>query len=234
MNLEKRNLLDRPRRLRQTESLRKMVSEHRLHLDEFIFPLFVIEGNGIKTEISSMPGIYQWSLDKIVFEIESILSLGITKVLLFGIPNKKDASGSETWSESGIIQKTVRKLKKEFPELFVITDVCFCGYTDHGHCGILQDGDLHNDMTLFNVAKQVVSHADSGVDMVAPSLMVDGMVGEIRYALDENNFNEIPIMSYAVKYASSFYGHFERQLILLQEKVIGKHIKWILPIEEKP
>lgn len=208
MDLKRKNILNRPRRLRKTENLRRLVSENRLHLDDFICPLFVIEGKGVKNEIPSMPGIFQWSLDEIMFEIDSMLSLGLSRVLLFGIPDKKDALGSETWSDNGIIQKAVRKLKKEFPELFIITDVCFCGYTDHGHCGVLKDGILHNDMTLSNVAKQVVSHANAGVDMVAPSLMIDGMVGEIRSALDKNDFHEISIMSYAIKYASSFYGPF--------------------------
>ena len=204
----KKNILDRPRRLRKNRNLREMVRENHLHLDEFIYPMFVTNGNKIKNEIPSMPGVYQWSMDMIGSEIDTIMNMGISKILLFGVSEKKDEQGSETWLDDGIIQKTVRRLKQEFPELYIISDVCFCGYTDHGHCGVLKNGDSHNDMTLSNVSKQVLSHAGVGVDMVAPSLMIDGMVGEIRSTLDENGFNQIPIMSYAVKYASSFYGPF--------------------------
>ena len=208
MDIKSKNLLDRPRRLRQNVTLRKMVSENHFHLDDFIYPMFVIDGNKIKNEIPSMPGIYQWSIDMIVSEIDTIINMGISKILLFGVPENKDEQGSVTWLDDGIIQKAVRKLKHEFPELYIISDICFCGYTDHGHCGVLQDGDLHNDMTLSNVSKQVLSHVSAGVDMVAPSLMIDGMVGEIRSTLDKNGFSQIPIMSYSVKYASSFYGPF--------------------------
>ena len=208
MRLEKRDLLYRPRRLRKSENLHRLVQETCLHIDDLIAPIFVIEGNNIQNKIPSMPGIYQWSIDKVGEEIEQLLDAGITRILLFGIPGKKDELGSDSCSENGIIQKAVRKLKSDYPDLLIITDVCFCEYTDHGHCGVIHEGDVHNDATLALLGQQAVSHAKAGSHMVAPSGMTDGMVREIRNALDEANFEEIPIMSYAVKFASAFYGPF--------------------------
>lgn len=200
--------MNRTRRLRKTENIRRLVRENRLHIDDLIYPLFIEEGQGIETEIESMPGIKRFSLDKISKELDEISELGIPAVLLFGIPTSKDEIGSETWNEQGIIQRTIRFIKKHYPGIYVITDVCFCEYTSHGHCGIIHDNDVDNDATLANLAKQVVSHARAGADMVAPSGMMDGMIATIRQALDETGYYKIPVMSYAVKYASAFYGPF--------------------------
>ena len=208
MTLEQKPLLYRPRRLRKSENIRCLVRETSLHLDDFIAPVFIIEGANIQNAVPSMPGIYQWSVDKVSKEIDNLLDLGISRIILFGIPGKKDKLGSDTYSEMGIIQRTVRKLKEDYPDLLIITDVCLCEYTDHGHCGVVHNGDVHNDSTLSFLGKQAVSHANAGADMVAPSGMMDGMVGKIRYALDNAGFEELPIMSYAVKYASAFYGPF--------------------------
>lgn len=198
----------RTRRLRKTENIRRLVRENKLSVDDLIYPLFIEEGKNIETEIVSMPGIKRWSLDKVSKELEEVVTLNIPAVLLFGIPTKKDEEGSETWNDNGIMQQAVRFIKKNHPSLYVITDVCFCEYTSHGHCGIIHDNDVDNDATLPNIAKQVISHAKAGVDMVAPSGMMDGMVQTIREALDNSGFPNIPIMSYAVKYSSAFYGPF--------------------------
>ncbi len=198
----------RTRRLRKTEGIRRLVRENKLTVDDLIYPLFIEEGENIETEIVSMPGIKRWSLDKVSKELDEVVALNIPAVLLFGIPTKKDEEGSETWNDEGIMQQAVRFIKKNYPSLYVITDVCFCEYTSHGHCGIIHDNDVDNDATLPNIAKQVISHAKAGVDMVAPSGMMDGMVQTIREALDNSGFPNIPIMSYAVKYASAFYGPF--------------------------
>ena len=208
MKLEKRDLLYRPRRLRKSENFRRLIRETRLHLDDLIAPVFVIEGNNIKNAIPSMPGIYQWSVDRLSEEINQLLDTGITRIILFGIPGEKDELGSDSYSSTGIIQKAVGKLKTEYHDLLIITDVCFCEYTDHGHCGVIHEDDVHNDSTLSLLGKQAVSHVKAGSDMVAPSGMMDGMVGGIRKALDEAGFEKTPIMSYAVKYASAFYGPF--------------------------
>ena len=208
MKQKKRDLLYRLRRLRKTDNLRALISETHLHRDDLIAPVFVVEGDNIRNAIPSMPGIYQWSIDRVNEEIDQLLDSGITRIILFGIPKKKDKLGSDSYSEMGIIQKAVRKLKAEYSDLLIITDVCFCGYTDHAHCGLIHKDDVHNDSTLDLLGKQAVSHVEAGAHMVAPSGMMDGMVGEIRNALDEANFEEIPIMSYAVKYASAFYGPF--------------------------
>jgi porphobilinogen synthase len=202
------SMINRTRRLRKTENIRRLVRENRLHIDDLIYPLFIEEGQGIETEIESMPGIKRFSLDKISKELDEICELGISAVLLFGIPDSKDEIGSETWNEQGIIQRTIKFIKKHYPGIYVITDVCFCEYTSHGHCGIIHDNDVDNDATLANLAKQVVSHARAGADMVAPSGMMDGMIATIRQALDETGYYKIPVMSYAVKYASAFYGPF--------------------------
>jgi porphobilinogen synthase len=201
-------MLNRTRRLRKTENIRRLVRENKLTIDDLIYPLFIEEGVNIETEIVSMPGIKRFSLDTIAKELDEVVALNIPAVLLFGIPSKKDEIGSETWNENGIMQQAVRFIKKNYPSLYVITDVCFCEYTSHGHCGIIHNHDVDNDATLPNIAKQVISHAKAGVDMVAPSGMMDGMIDTIRQALDNTGFANIPIMSYAVKYASAFYGPF--------------------------
>lgn len=198
----------RTRRLRKTENIRRLVRENKVTVDDLIYPLFIEEGKNICTEIPSMPGIKRFSLDKISEELNEVVSLNIPAVLLFGIPTHKDDEGSETWNDNGIIQQAIKFIKKNYPNLYVITDVCFCEYTSHGHCGIIHNNDVDNDATLPNIAKQVISHAKAGVDMVAPSGMMDGMITTIRKALDKAGYPNLPIMSYAVKYASAFYGPF--------------------------
>ncbi len=198
----------RARRIRGREIFRNMVSETTLSVNDLIYPMFSAFGKGIRKEISSMPGIYQQSIEHIVAEAREVKELGIPAVLLFGIPEAKDAVGSDAYAEQGIIQETIRALKREVPGLAVITDVCMCEYTDHGHCGIIKDGDVDNDETLDLLAKEALSHARAGADMVAPSDMMDGRVMAIREILDENGFSQLPIMSYAVKYASGYYGPF--------------------------
>jgi porphobilinogen synthase len=200
--------IHRARRLRKNENIRRLVRETILTIDDLIYPIFIEEGENIKVEIPSMPDIYRYSLDRVDEELEEIAKLNIPAVILFGIPKHKDEVGSETWNDEGIIQQAVRHIKRNYPNLYVITDVCFCEYTSHGHCGVLKDGDVDNDLTLENLKKQVVSHAKAGADMVAPSGMMDGMVKAIREALDENGFKHIPIMSYSAKYSSAFYGPF--------------------------
>ncbi|MCF6213691.1 MAG: porphobilinogen synthase [Flavobacteriaceae bacterium] len=198
----------RTRRLRATGNIRRLVRETKLSIDDFIYPLFIEEGKNISKEIVSMPGIKRYSLDKIDAELAEVVALNIPAVLLFGIPAKKDDSGTETWNDAGIIQKAIRHIKQKHPDLYVITDVCFCEYTSHGHCGIIHDNDVDNDATLPNIAKQVISHVKAGADMVAPSGMMDGTIETIREALDANGFYNTPIMAYAVKYSSAFYGPF--------------------------
>ena len=200
--------IHRARRLRKNENIRKLVRETVLTVDNFIYPLFIEEGKNIKKEIPSMPEIYRYSLDRIDEELEEVAKLKIPAVILFGIPEKKDEIGSESWNDEGIIQQAVRYIKKNYPNIYVITDVCFCEYTSHGHCGVLHGSDVDNDETLLNLQKQVISHAKAGTDMVAPSGMMDGMVKAIREALDNNGYKDIPIMSYSAKYASAFYGPF--------------------------
>ena len=200
----------RPRRLRKNERLRSMIRETTLSVADFIYPLFVTHGKGVKKPIQAMPGISQLSTDLLIGEIKEINNLGIPAVLLFGIPKKKDERGSEAYAKEGIIQRAIREIKNNVPEIIVITDVCLCEYTSHGHCGIIKDGDVDvdNDSTLELLARMALSHVEAGADMVAPSDMMDGRVGEIREYLDENGYEKIPIMSYAAKYASSFYGPF--------------------------
>ncbi len=198
----------RARRLRRTPNLRRMIRETALAVDDFIYPMFSVHGQDIRREIPSMPGIYQQSIEHLLVEACEVFDLGIPAVMLFGIPEQKDALGSDAYSDSGIIQRTVAALKAELPELTVITDVCLCEYTDHGHCGVIKDGDVDNDATLQLLAAEALSHARAGADMVAPSDMMDGRVAAIRELLDANGFSHIPIMSYAVKYASAFYGPF--------------------------
>ena len=198
----------RYRRLRTKETLRKMLRETRLTVEDLIYPLFVKAGKNERVEIPSMPGIYQHSPDTLLPELEEVQALGIPAVLLFGLPEVKDELGSEAHASDGIVQETVRSIRKSFPELVIITDICLCAYTSHGHCGILKEGIVANDETLEILQKIAVSHADAGADMVAPSDMMDGRVAAIRKALDSSGFIHTSIMSYAAKFASHFYGPF--------------------------
>jgi len=198
----------RPRRLRKNENFRRLIRETRLSVDDLIYPLFVVEGKGIKKPIDSMPGNYQMSVDNLVKEVREAKTLGIPGVLLFGIPEKKDEVASGAFADDGVIQKAVKKIKDAVPDILVITDVCLCEYTSHGHCGMLKGGDVDNDPTIDVLAETAVSHAKAGADMVAPSAMMDGQVGAIRDGLDEAGFEAVPIMAYAAKYASCFYGPF--------------------------
>ncbi|MCL4796177.1 MAG: porphobilinogen synthase [Bryobacteraceae bacterium] len=200
--------VDRPRRLRATESLRRLVRETRLAPENFILPLFVVEGEGIRKEISSMPGNHQMSVDHLVRECEEVRSLGIGGIILFGIPKHKDEQASEAYNPAGITQEAVRAIKSAVPDLLVITDVCNCEYTSHGHCGKIVNGEVDNDATLEWLAAAAVTHAQAGADIVAPSDMMDGRVAAIRAALDQAGFAHTPILSYAAKYASAFYGPF--------------------------
>ena len=199
---------NRPRRLRRNETLRRMVRETTLSADDFIYPLFAVPGSGVREPVGSMPGVFHLSVDQLVQEAEEVKALGIPAILLFGIPEKKDEVGSGAYGEDGIVQRAVRELKKNVSDLLVVTDVCMCEYTSHGHCGVIKEGEVDNDATLDLLARTALSHAEAGADMVAPSDMMDGRVGAIREVLDENGFSHIPIMSYAAKYCSSFYGPF--------------------------
>ena len=201
-------LIFRPRRLRRQETLRKMVQETHLRREDFIYPMFAAPGQGVRQAVDAMPGVFRLSVDQLVKEAREVADLGLPAVLLFGLPQKKDETGSEAASPKGAVQQAVRRLKKETPGLLVITDVCLCGYTSHGHCGLIHQGEVDNDASLEALAEVALSHAEAGADMVAPSDMMDGRVGAIREALDERGFEMLPIMSYAVKYASSFYGPF--------------------------
>lgn len=198
----------RLRRLRYNAVLRQMVTETKLSVDDFVMPLFVCAGTNVKNHINAMPGNYQLSVENLVAECHKIYSAGIKAVLLFGIPEHKDEDGSVACEHDGIVQQAIRAIKKEIKDLYIIADVCNCEYTTHGHCGTIIDGDVDNDSTLITLAKQSVSLAEAGADMIAPSDMMDGRVGKIREALDKNKFEKIPIMSYAAKYASGFYGPF--------------------------
>ncbi len=198
----------RTRRTRMTEGLRSMVRETALTVNDFIYPLFVMPGSNVRNEIRSMPGVFQLSVDTLVEECREVRDLGIPAVILFGIPEHKDETGSSAWDENGIIQRAVRALKKEVPGLVVITDVCMCEYTSHGHCGIVDGEEIVNDATLELLAREALSHAQAGADMVAPSDMMDGRVAVIRETLDTAGYTTLPIMSYAAKYSSGFYGPF--------------------------
>lgn len=198
----------RPRRLRTSDSLRRMVRETRISPESLIWPIFVAEGEGIYEEIPSLPGQYHYSPDQLYRMVERARAHGVSRVILFGLPKEKDEIGSGAWAEDGIVQQGIRKIKELAPEMYVITDVCMCEYTSHGHCGILCGCDVDNDQTLVRLAEIAVSHAEAGADMVAPSDMMDGRVAAIRGALDQNGFANVPIMSYAAKYASTFYGPF--------------------------
>lgn len=198
----------RPRRLRRSAAIRDLVRETHLRVEDLVYPLFVVPGEGVSTPVGSMPGVSQLSVDELVKTCGAVLEDGVRAVILFGIPETKDPEGSEGYAEDGIIQRAVRALKNDLPELYVVTDVCLCEYTDHGHCGVVKDGEVLNDPTLELLAREAVSHARAGADMVAPSDMMDGRVAAIRLALDETGFSDLPIMSYAAKYASGFYGPF--------------------------
>ncbi len=196
------------RRLRSSAAMRRLVRETSLSVDDLVYPLFVREGEGLKEPIKSMAGCFHFSPDTVAAEAAEVASLRIPAVLLFGLPNKKDKTGSEAWSETGVVQRAIREIKKAAPQLLVITDVCLCGYTDHGHCGVIKDSKIDNDATCELLSKMALSHAQAGADIVAPSDMMDGRVKYIREALEENDFKDVVIMSYAAKYASAFYGPF--------------------------
>jgi porphobilinogen synthase len=198
----------RPRRLRETETFRRMVRETHLAVDDFIMPFFVLHGRGVRREISSMPGNCQLSVDELVKEVKETAAFGIPGVILFGLPASKDAMGSEAYAKDGIVQQAIRAIKDSVSDLVVITDVCLCEYTSHGHCGVVERGRVKNDPTLELLAKTALSHAEAGADMVAPSDMMDGRVGAIRETLDEAGYEETPILAYSAKYASGFYGPF--------------------------
>lgn len=198
----------RPRRLRKNEPFRSLIRETQISSAQLIYPLFVMPGKNVREEIPSMPGVFRVSIDQLAREAKECLSLGVGSVILFGLPEHKDGMGSGAHAKDGIIQRAVKELKNKAPQLLVVTDVCLCEYTDHGHCGCIIGNDVDNDATLEILAKTALSHAQAGADMVAPSDMMDGRVSEIRGVLDENNFDSVPIMSYAVKYASAFYGPF--------------------------
>ncbi|MHB1133999.1 MAG: porphobilinogen synthase [Chloroflexota bacterium] len=202
------NLVQRPRRLRRTAALRRLVRETTLAAADFIYPLFVVDERDTKREIASLPGNYHWSPDRLAEEVAEISSLGIPGVLLFGLPAEKDEVGSSAYDAEGIVQRAVQAIKAAAPELLVVTDVCLCEYTSHGHCGVVRDGEVLNDPTLELLARTAVSHAAAGADVIAPSDMMDGRVGAIRTALDAAGFNQVPIMAYSAKYASAFYGPF--------------------------
>lgn len=200
--------IHRPRRLRRTEALRSLVRETTLSAGNFIYPLFVCSGSGVKEEIRSMPGQFRWSQDLLVEECKDVAGCGIPGVILFGVPAKKDPEGTGAYDPDGIVQQAVKAVKKAAPGLMVITDVCLDEYTDHGHCGLLKDGEVDNDSTLELLARTAVTHAEAGADMVAPSDMMDGRVGRIRAALDAKRHEQVPILAYSAKYASAYYGPF--------------------------
>lgn len=198
----------RPRRLRENEKLRAMIRENQLSVNDFIYPLFAIYGKGVKNPVASMPNVYQLSTDNLLKEGEELMKLGVPAVILFGIPEAKDEKASGAYHQHGIVQEAIRALKKEFPELYVVTDVCLCEYTSHGHCGIVQGDRILNDPTLELLANTALSHVEAGADMVAPSDMMDGRVAAIRTKLDTHGFDHIPIMAYSAKYSSAYYGPF--------------------------
>ncbi|WP_050181199.1 porphobilinogen synthase [Domibacillus robiginosus] len=199
---------DRHRRLRQTANMRALVRETQLHVNDFIYPLFVAEGEGIRNEVPSMPGVFQLSLDQLNQEIDEVIELGIKSIILFGLPDVKDAIGTGAYHNDGIVQKATRHIKEQYPDLIVIADTCLCEYTDHGHCGVIEGSRVLNDPSLDLLAKAAISQAKAGADIIAPSNMMDGFVAAIRQGLDEAGFEEVPIMSYAVKYSSAYYGPF--------------------------
>ncbi|HLO10891.1 MAG TPA: porphobilinogen synthase [Pseudoneobacillus sp.] len=198
----------RHRRLRSSENMRALVRENHLHVEDFIYPLFIVEGENVKNEVKSMPGVFQISMDHLQAEMEEIDALGIKSILLFGVPNEKDECGLGAYHDHGIVQEATRFVKEKFPEILVVADTCLCEYTSHGHCGVIENGKVLNDPSLQLLVQTAVSQAKAGADIIAPSNMMDGFVAAIRKGLDEAGFEDIPIMSYAVKYASAFYGPF--------------------------
>ncbi len=198
----------RPRRMRRNRQLRSLICETRVSVEQLVYPLFIMPGKKIKEPISSMPGVFRLSIDQLAAEAKELQKLGINHVLLFGLPAKKDPAGSGAFGRDGIVQLAIKELKNKAPDLMVTTDVCMCEYTSHGHCGIIVQGQVDNDATIEQLGRIALSHAEAGADIVAPSDMMDGRISEIRAALDENHFDQVPIMSYAVKYASAFYGPF--------------------------
>ncbi|OLS39660.1 delta-aminolevulinic acid dehydratase [Alkalihalophilus pseudofirmus] len=199
---------NRHRRLRNSDSVRRMVRETHVRADDLIYPIFVTEGEGVKNEVNSMPGVYQWSLDLVDREVEEVAALGIPSIIVFGVPDVKDEVGTSAYHDHGIVQKAIRQIKSNHPDLTVIADTCLCQFTDHGHCGVIEDGKILNDQTLDLLAKTAVSQAEAGADIIAPSNMMDGFVAAIRHGLDEAGYHDVPIMAYSVKYASAFYGPF--------------------------
>src|SRR6185503_1048125 len=202
------DLINRPRRLRRTEAIRALVRETSLTPDDFVYPLFVCEGEGVRKEIGSMPGVFNLSIDHLVREVEGARKSGVRSVILFGIPDEKDDVGTQAYAEDGIVQRAIRALKREVRDVLVIADNCLCEYTDHGHCGVIEGGEVLNDPSVDLLARTAVAQAEAGADIIAPSNMMDGFVAAIRSALDDAGFEHLPIMSYAVKYASGFYGPF--------------------------
>jgi porphobilinogen synthase len=202
-------MIRRPRRLRANSAIRDLVRETKLHIEDLIYPLFIVEGENIKREISSLPDVYHLSVDKLKEEIEELKDLGIQHVLLFGVPDEKDEYGKEAYNDNGIVQRGIREIKKLCPDMYIVTDICMCQYTSHGHCGILTEcGHVHNDKTLDYLSKIAISHAKAGAHMVAPSDMMDGRIEAMRIALDEEGFEDVAIMAYSAKYSSNFYGPF--------------------------
>jgi Delta-aminolevulinic acid dehydratase len=224
----------RPRRLRKNDLFRRLIRETRLSVDSFIFPLFATVGKGVKKPIDSMPGHFQLSVELLVKEVQECRELGIPAVLLFGIPERKDEAASGAFARDGIVQQAVRRIKDKVPDILVVTDVCLCEYTDHGHCGMIEKGEVHNDMTLEVLAETAVSHAKAGADMVAPSAMMDGQVGAIREGLDEAGFETVPILAYSAKYASCFYGPSGRRRKAPPALATVRPIRWIRPTVMKP
>jgi porphobilinogen synthase len=198
----------RPRRLRRTPALRRMVRETTLSPDNFIYPLFVCPGKGVRREVSSLPGQFHFSADEVVREAEEVAKLGIPSVILFGLPEKKDEVGSEAWHEGGVVQRALKAIKRAVPELVLAVDACFCEYTTHGHCGVIVDGEIDNDATLDNLGRAALSYARAGADLVAPSGMMDGFVGFLRESLDEDGFEKVGLLAYSAKFASGYYGPF--------------------------
>ena len=202
------DLINRPRRLRRNEAIRALVRETTLSPDDFVYPLFVCEGEGVRKEIASMPGVFNLSIDQLVREADAVRKSGVRSVILFGIPDEKDDVGTQAYAEDGVVQRAIRALKREVKDVLVIADNCLCEYTDHGHCGVIEKGEVLNDPSLDLLARTAVAQAEAGADIIAPSNMMDGFVAAIRSALDDAGFEQLPIMSYAVKYASGFYGPF--------------------------
>src|ERR1041384_5360044 len=223
------NLIERPRRLRRTETIRALVRETRLSPDDFVYPLFVCEGEGVRREISSMPGVCNLSIDELVKEVDVARKAGVRSVILFGVPDEKDSVGSQAYAEDGITQRAIRAIKREVKDTLVIADNCLCEYTDHGHCGVIESGEVLNDPSVELLARTAVSQAEAGADIIAPSNMMDGFVVAIREALDESGFDHIPIMSYAVKYASGFYGPFREAELDFEQGADMLMVKPALP-----